>query len=814
MSNETYETANRYAALGLSVIPIIQKPGDIKASKRPLVKWKQYQDELPGPEQLESWFNNGSHQNLALMGGRVSGNVLWLDFDDMGAYHDWADEYPDLASTAPTQTTGKGCHVGVKTSDPPPGNQDLYYHGAHVGETRGEGGYIIAAPSLHGSGRLYEWVRPPWAADWPVIDDLADIGLTTRDKAKKSSNVGRRAAGIANGNGRVRDRHPRVEATIGTMLGRLATSVEPGRNNALNVAAYTLGGFIQSGELSRSEIEQMLTPIALSIGLGEQETMNSIRSGLNGGEAAPVDVTDDVTPSPPTNPTIGDDAPDLPRIQTNARHHRNISNDAYHALLTANEPPYIFVRSGRLARITLDEDSRPTTEEITPEGLKYHLDRVANFYTVRQKQDGETTETDSSVPMAVVKDVLAYPQWGELPPLGNIVTFPTFSTDGTLHDQAGYNPKTRLYYYKNGLKLGEYEPVGDNIAHAKGLIDELLEGFPFVDNASKTNAIALLLLPFVRAIIKGNTPLHMIDAPSHGTGKTLLAQALATLAAPNGFKTMTAPTTDEEWEKKIVTALMGAPSHIMIDNIPDTLQSATLAAVLTAEHYTSRVLGLLKEITVQVKNVWIGTGNNTTAHGELARRTVWIRIDSKLETPWKRTGFRHPDLIGWIQDKRGELITAALTLIKLWYLAGCPESELTLGSYERWVKIIGGILETAGYKDFMGNADEMYNRSAVDRLPWVAFVERWYESYGHRPVGVKELFSLASEYDPSPDIQIKGENILGEQIAGRTERSRKIKLGKLLKDGCFKVFGEHRIIEAGTKHRLALYRIEPANRLF
>ncbi|KKK68714.1 hypothetical protein LCGC14_2941290, partial [marine sediment metagenome] len=243
MSN-VCKAAQKYLSLGLSVIPIAQKAGDISASKRPLGKWKQYQTALATREQLNSWFNEQPH-NIALLGGQVSGNMLWLDFDCAGSYRDWANEYPDVSTTAPTQSTGKGYHVGVKTSFPTPGNQDLYFNGVHIGETRGEGGYIIAAPSVHGSGRLYEWLRPPWEAAFPVIDALADIGLMTKDK------VGRRAAGIADTNGQVRgDRHPKLQATIGTVLGRLATTAQPGRNTELNRAAFTLAGFIRSGELS------------------------------------------------------------------------------------------------------------------------------------------------------------------------------------------------------------------------------------------------------------------------------------------------------------------------------------------------------------------------------------------------------------------------------------------------------------------------------------------------------------------------------------------------------------------------------------
>lgn len=300
MKNNIYETAKKYAALGLCVIPIVQKSGDVDISKVPAGKalkkvgsvnsegrgsWTPYRKRHPTGYELKVWFN-GRPSNLALLGGKISGNILWLDFDDADAYGAWAAEYPAMGN-APTQTTGQGYHIGVRTSDPTPGSQDLYYNGVHIGETRGEGGYIIVAPSVHGSGRLYEWLRPPWDFDFLVIDDLADIGLMTKDKMRKSSNVGKQAR---------EDRRPKIQATIGTALRHLATAIKGQRNTTLNETAYTLAGFIQSGEMSRNEIEQMLMPIALAIGLTEREIQATINSGLNAGITAPLDEPDNTTP--------------------------------------------------------------------------------------------------------------------------------------------------------------------------------------------------------------------------------------------------------------------------------------------------------------------------------------------------------------------------------------------------------------------------------------------------------------------------------------------------------------------------------------
>ena len=306
----------------------------------------------------------------------------------------------------------------------------------------------------------------------------------------------------------------------------------------------------------------------------------------------------------------------------------------------------------------------------------------------------------------------------------------------------------------------------------------------------------------------------MIDAPTPGSGKSLLASLLAQIAAKDGAMSMTAVDNEEEWRKRLIAALLTGKSHIIIDNIPQKLVSSMLAAALTFDRWTERNLGGLENVTTTVRAVFIGTGNNSTTHGELARRTVWSRIDARVEMPWKRTQFKHQHILEWAKTHRSEIVTACLTLCRLWFKTGQPDAGHRLGSYETWSRVMCGILTTAGFEDFLGNADEMYEKADTDRLPWVAFVEKWYEAHGYNRVGADKLFPIASVYDPLPGTKPEGLNLLGEFVEGPTNRSRQSKLGRLLRKNIDRVFGEYRIVEAGKSKRLAQYKLEPARKLF
>jgi hypothetical protein len=93
--------------------------------------------------------------------------------------------------------------------------------------------------------------------------------------------------------------------------------------------------------------------------------------------------------------------------------------------------------------------------------------------------------------------------------------------------------------------------------------------------------------------------------------------------------------------------------------------------------------------TLPVPSVWVAAGNNLRASSEIARRAVRIRIDPEREWPEERTGFRHADLIQWVEDHCGALVAACLTLIRTWIAAGEPCARLTLGSYNEWAAVMG-----------------------------------------------------------------------------------------------------------------------------
>jgi len=105
---------------------------------------------------------------------------------------------------------------------------------------------------------------------------------------------------------------------------------------------------------------------------------------------------------------------------------------------------------------------------------------------------------------------------------------------------------------------------------------------------------------------------------------------------------------------------------------------------------SDRILGASEMVSgVPLYAVWYATGNNVILVGDTARRVLHIRLESPMENPEERTGFRHPDLLDWVRKERPRLAAAALTILGAYHAAGRPDAGLTpWGSFEAWSAII------------------------------------------------------------------------------------------------------------------------------
>jgi hypothetical protein len=243
---------------------------------------------------------------------------------------------------------------------------------------------------------------------------------------------------------------------------------------------------------------------------------------------------------------------------------------------------------------------------------------------------------------------------------------------------------------------------------------------------------------------------------------------------------MTEGRDEDEWRKRITAKLSGGSPFVLIDNLRRRLDSAAVSAGITSTTWEDRILGVSVMARLPVRCVWLATGNNPAVSTEIARRTVRIRLDAKLDRPWLRNGFRHANLRHWASEHRAELVWAALTMIRAWIVVGRPAGKTTLGMFERWSEVMGGILHVAGVPGFLANLTEFYEESDAEGATWRAFLAAWWERFGENETTVKELWQIAAD-DACLHLGDKGEQsqriVLGKMLAERRDRVFDLDIG-------------------------------------
>lgn len=149
--NVLMQAALEYESKGFSVIPL--KPKD----KIPLVpSWIQYQTERADREQIGEWWRTWKDANIGILTGSISGGIYVIDTDSPEAASDLKPSLGDMSNVG-VVSTGKGFHLYYSHADSALPNKTGIK--PHI-DFRGDGGYVVAPPSVHASGKHYEWAIP------------------------------------------------------------------------------------------------------------------------------------------------------------------------------------------------------------------------------------------------------------------------------------------------------------------------------------------------------------------------------------------------------------------------------------------------------------------------------------------------------------------------------------------------------------------------------------------------------------------------------------------------------------------------------
>lgn len=738
--------------------------------------WEAFKENRPTKWQIDQWFNKDTPTNIAIICGGVSNGLVALCFNDPnGAELFFGKElWGKLLQGNLVVQTSRGHHVYIRSSTKIK-SQDKTKDGQSCWlEIRSDGRYIIAPPSLHPSGILYTNVGakaiykskdlPGFLAkrckELGLKDFEAERDATTKEKPKEKA--------------KKEQTEEADELAIEELLegcafikhckDDAATLPEKEWWSMIHIlVTFGLPGIYKIHELSSPYSTYTKEETDNKI----REAIKAIKMGLSPHTCEQVQETDFICPEDCLarkwknikSPVV------LARILAKRRRYGNLptiivtnkylkenTDQTIEAIQGANNPPKIFVRSGKIVRIVTDEKGAPHIEDMNESACRGFVERTANFMKARTDSKGETNYSPLQAPPAeIVQDIMTLPE-KNLPPLIGLSEVPILRINGSIMDTPGYDAISHLYYSPTkGLTI---PPIPDSpsqveVNAAIEVIKEPFKDFPYDSISSKTNAMAALFTICCRPIIEGLIPMCLFDKPERGTGASLQAEVISIIITGRGMAGTSIPRDEDEWRKTLNSLLRRGSNIIAFDNVKGMLHSATLEMVLTTGTILDRTLGTPDATPLANLATFIATGNNIRIGEGLLRRCYHSRMDALCARPWERdpTNFDHPLLTQWVKEERGRLLGAVFTIIRGWIVANKPEPEKLpiLGGYQGWISVIGSIMDYSGFKEFLANSAAFYGEADVEGQEWGAFLEKWYELFSSNSKTTSAIITKLNE---------------------------------------------------------------------
>jgi len=337
---------------------------------------------------------------------------------------------------------------------------------------------------------------------------------------------------------------------------------------------------------------------------------------------------------------------------------------------------------------------------LTQASLRERLSRCAQFVTRRHTEEG-IVERPAHPPAWCIGAVFDRAHW-PVPYLEAVVTHPAFVQNGSLLSKAGYDPESRLYLaLEADLEVHVPEnPSREDVARAVETLEDAIFDFPFQTPAHKSAWFAGLLTPLAWFAFDGPAPFFLIDANVRGAGKGLMADMIAIILFGRRFSTMAYTNDREELRKKITSLAAEGERAVMLDNLGGVVGNDVFDNVLTSTSWKDRLLGGNKNFDGPLHLTWYGTGNNVQLGADTSRRTCHIRMESPEERPELKGNFRYKELRTHVRKHRAKYLSAALTILRGWHVAGRPTHNLpNWGSFESWSGIVREAIVFAGLPD-------------------------------------------------------------------------------------------------------------------
>jgi hypothetical protein len=396
-----------------------------------------------------------------------------------------------------------------------------------------------------------------------------------------------------------------------------------------------------------------------------------------------------------------------------------------------------------------------------------------------------------------------------LPALIGISRQPYFrEQDGQLITDPGYDATSKRYGVFDGKAYSFPEPTRAAAEAALALLNELLIEFSFPTEHDKSAALSAIFTAVTRPSLNLAPAFH-VRAPASGSGKSYLCDLIGQFATPGESQSVSYPTTSEEATKSMLSALLSGPAVIEFDDMAtDWIPHGVINRILTSETITDRILGVSKMATVSTRTLILGSGNNVGPIRDLSRRVLTIHLDTRSATP---ATIQYKGLpIDQVKANRESYITAVLTIILAWQVAGKPKAKVdNIVSYSGdWSNYCRQPLLWLGLTDPATTLlDQLKNDPDAEKLS--DLMTEWYREFGSIPVTVRKVVDLVVNSSDADALY----DALAEFPIIERGAFNPGKLGWILKTNVDRIINgfEFRKAKADGRNAWRVVKVDPSN---
>jgi putative DNA primase/helicase len=370
-------------------------------------------------------------------------------------------------------------------------------------------------------------------------------------------------------------------------------------------------------------------------------------------------------------------------------------------------------------------DAQPVVMQVSIEYIQRRLTGRVRF----ERYDGRSQQcVQKDCPRGLAMAIAKYGEWPMMRELRSIATAPFIRSDRTVCAEPGYDERARTFYAPNAdFPVIPEHLTKDDAAKALATLLAPFAEFPFADEAHRSAFASHILTEAVRLAVE-TSPIFAYTAPEAGTGKSLLSEMPASIV--HGMTpAMRAWASDgDELRKVLFASLLAGDRTIGFDNVPSgaKVYAAELCRFATSVTYSDRKLGVSETASMPNTAVAFLTGNNLTPAGDLARRSIVVRLDANVDSrALRERQFDIDDLRSHVRAHRAQLLVAALTLVRAFVIAGAPAQATPLPSFEQWSRLARDPLVWLGLPDPVLTQDQETDNEAEPLAAVFEAIARW-----------------------------------------------------------------------------------------